>query len=80
MKESYWKYEFRTRPVCANCGVASRSEEATPYCAYCGSYMANYLSRPCDCFIKEFGRTVCYGTKEREECSCNGLKSKCNFY
>lgn len=22
----------------------------------------------------------CNGTKEREECSCNGDKSKCNFY
>lgn len=23
---------------------------------------------------------ICNGTKEREECSCNGNKSKCNFY
>lgn len=23
---------------------------------------------------------ICNGTKEREECSCNGDKSKCNFY
>lgn len=23
---------------------------------------------------------ICNGTKEREECDCNGDKSKCNFY
>ena len=23
---------------------------------------------------------ICNGTKEREECSCNGDESKCNFY
>ena len=23
---------------------------------------------------------ICNGTKEREECSCDGNKSKCNFY
>lgn len=25
-------------------------------------------------------RTVCWGTKETEECSCGGDKEKCNFY
>lgn len=34
----------------------------------------------CDCFHEEHRKTVCYGTKEREECSCGGDKSKCNFY
>lgn len=23
---------------------------------------------------------VCYGTKEQEECSCGGDRTKCNFY
>jgi len=23
---------------------------------------------------------VCYGTKEQEECNCNGDRSKCTFY
>lgn len=34
----------------------------------------------CDCFHEEYGKTVCYGTREREECSCGGNKRKCNFY
>lgn len=34
----------------------------------------------CSCYQKVFGKTVCYGTKEREECSCGGDKRKCNFY
>ena len=23
---------------------------------------------------------ICYGTKERDECTCNGDRSKCDFY
>ena len=34
----------------------------------------------CDCYHKEFGKDVCYGTKEREECDCGGDKTKCDFY
>lgn len=38
------------------------------------------VTEKCDCFNNEFGKTICYRTKEREECSCDGDKSKCNFY
>lgn len=36
----------------------------------------------CNCWvvISNSDKAVCYGTKEREECSCNGDISKCNFY
>ncbi len=34
----------------------------------------------CQYFKIEYGKTVCYGTKECEECTCGGDKSKCNFY
>lgn len=34
----------------------------------------------CSCLHEEYGKQVCYGTKEREECVCGGDKSKCNFY
>ena len=36
----------------------------------------------CNCWvvISNSDKTVCYGTKEREECDCNGDESKCNFY
>lgn len=30
--------------------------------------------------ICEYGKAICYGTKEREECSCGSDKNKCNFY
>ena len=36
--------------------------------------------KPCDCWHQEYGKTVCWGTKEREECSCEGDPAKCNFY
>lgn len=34
----------------------------------------------CSCFHNEYGKTVCWGTREREQCNCNGDKRKCNFY
>ena len=77
---SRWIFRDGLRPKCAHCGVYAKSEEATPYCSYCGYYMSNYAYQRCTSFRKEFGRNVCYGTKEREECTCGGNKNKCNFY
>ena len=34
----------------------------------------------CDCYHIEHGMSVCWGTKERETCTCDGDKSRCNFY
>lgn len=34
----------------------------------------------CSCHHVEYGKQVCWGTKEMEECSCGGDESKCNFY
>jgi hypothetical protein len=52
------------------------------------------MSNKCDCYHTEtkivfwapdeapIGITTssCWGTKEREECSCDGDKTRCNFY
>lgn len=37
-------------------------------------------NKNCSYFKVEYGKTVCYGTKECEECTCGGDKNKCNFY
>lgn len=34
----------------------------------------------CDCFHQEYGRSVCWGTREKDECSCGGDRFKCTFY
>ena len=35
----------------------------------------------CDCLEHNSkGEEICFGTKEREYCSCDGDKIKCNFY
>lgn len=34
----------------------------------------------CKCYRIENGRPVCYGTKEKEPCSCNGVPEDCDFY
>lgn len=69
---------------------------STDFCNYhapCG--LCTYYNKPCkevcspnkstnkekcDSYKVEYGRTVCYGTKEREVCTCGGDKDKCNFY
>lgn len=52
------------------------------------------MKNKCNCYLEEIYLTYdnvlkapkyktfprCYGTKEREECSCGGDKTKCNFY
>lgn len=51
-------------------------------CLY-GEDVSNMLARQetkCSCLHEEYGKQVCYGTKEREECSCEGDENKCNFY
>lgn len=34
----------------------------------------------CSSYNIEYGKTVCYGTKEREACDCEGDESRCDFY
>ena len=43
-------------------------------------YIDGQSKEICECYKTEYGKTVCYGTKEREACSCGGDKNKCNFY
>ena len=43
----------------------------------------NRKDRPsgcCDCYRIEFGRPVCYGTREKESCECGGCEENCDFY
>lgn len=34
----------------------------------------------CLCYHNEYEHGVCYGTKEKEPCSCGGDPTKCDFY
>ena len=34
----------------------------------------------CRCWVMDHGEYRCYGTKERDLCTCGGYKSRCNFY
>lgn len=38
------------------------------------------LEEPCPAWKREFGKAVCYGTKERSQCICGGNKTSCDFY
>lgn len=44
--------------------------------------MSEFLNsdRFCDCWNIAGGVTRCLGTKEMDECSCDGDKSRCHFY
>lgn len=37
-----------------------------------------YMKTPCDCYNEI--NSECYGTKEKELCSCGGDRRKCDFY
>lgn len=63
---------------CSNCNVTN--DRVTPYCPWCGMPMENFDDRRCDSYHIENGQPVCWGTKEKDSCSCNGFKKKCNFY
>lgn len=43
-------------------------------------YIDGQSKEICECYKIEYGKTVCYGTKEKEECSCGSDKNQCNFY
>ena len=34
----------------------------------------------CNCYHKDFDRPECWGTRERDLCSCDGDETKCDFY
>ena len=76
---SNWVFE-KNYTYCSNCKVTT--ERITPYCPWCGETMENFRGPPaiCSCYHIEYGEPRCWGTKEREVCSCNGNKEKCNFY
>ena len=40
----------------------------------------NKIESKCQCYRTEYGNNVCYGTKEKEVCSCGGDRHKCDFY
>jgi len=63
---------------CSNCNITT--ERITPYCPWCGKKMENFDTRYCDCYHIEYGIPRCWGTKEKDICSCNGFKRNCNFY
>ena len=34
----------------------------------------------CNCYQEKYNKPECWGTKERDVCSCGGDETKCNFY
>ena len=83
MIESYWLFTAAPAhgPVCANCNLTPPDgDTATPYCPWCGAHMDNHYWVCCHAYHTGWGRPVCYGTKEREECTCGGDMRKCDFY
>jgi hypothetical protein len=46
----------------------------------CVEILSEEQEMKCSCFREQYGKTVCYGTKEIDVCSCDGDKSKCDFY
>ena len=54
-------------------------------CPYCPIYddviaLLREQENVCSAYRVEYGKSVCWGTKEREACSCGGNRAKCDFY
>lgn len=81
---SEWACSRMNGPAfCCYCGFRIRhSDDITPYCPYCGRFMVNYKEHKCSGYIHSYydGKPHCLGTKEIEECSCDGDMRKCDFY
>lgn len=56
------------------------TEEAIVTTWECYPSTSPYVTGKCSCFHQEYGKDVCYGTKERDACDCEGNESKCTFY
>ena len=81
MNKGYWIFKDTTAQ-CNNCKIKLPSAlKPTPFCPYCGIKMTNYNRLPCSSYrILNNGVSVCYGTKERDACDCNGDQRNCTFY
>lgn len=47
-------------------------------CYYIQRYIKGWRNSSTPVYEREV--VVCYGTKEKEECTCGGDKTKCDFY
>lgn len=47
-------------------------------CYYIRRYIKGWKDSSTPVYEREVG--VCYGTKEKEECICDGDRTKCDFY
>lgn len=69
---------------CNNCKFKNLPSNST-ICVECGLSRSNYIpSTECPSYSNEKNwlglHGVCNGTKEREPCSCDGDKERCDFY
>ena len=76
----YFNCDSEQIATCGNCGHKVKLTEVTPHCPMCGARMLNYMDVPCLGYRIENGQSICYGTKEKEQCNCGGDKRLCDFY
>lgn len=62
------------RVVCPVCGVPLWAATVSPV-----GFEENEAEK-CSCYEITLGAAICNGTKEREECFCDGDRKKCTFY
>lgn len=79
---SQWIFKcgIENKAICDNCKYIVNISNVTPHCPICGAKMLNYQDAPCECYHIENGEIVCWGTKEKDHCSCGGDKRLCDFY
>ena len=73
-----------TMPMCFTCGnnettMATNTEYETKKAEFVRKMMVGDTEK-CNFYREGLGTPRCYGTKEREECFCDGDRKKCTFY
>lgn len=64
-------------PHYAPCGLCTYYDK--PCKDVCHPQKSGTIKNTCQYYAKMYDKRVCLGTKEVEECSCEGNKSMCNF-
>lgn len=73
-----------TTPMCYTCGngetaMATNTEYETKKAEFVRAMMVGAAEK-CSCYEVTLGAAICHGTKEREECFCEGDRKRCTFY
>lgn len=89
LRKAFEKKCYTEVGVCANCPANSFPMSMCQIALFVDMLFDEYdvtikpkglKNGDCMCYHIENGVGVCWGTREKEKCNCDGVMSRCNFY